>query len=228
MPVDIIVFGAIAVFVLLRLYGVLGQPMGHDDRHDRNHSNKPKDSRDTSFDLGGNVIELTPRELKQSDPKEDDFAKEDQSLSADVKAGVQAIRAEERSFRMKHFLEGASVAFDMVMESFNKGDRETLRNLLSANLYQEFTKEMDERSKQESYTETTLVSVVEVLPTDVTLEQRKARISVRFITEQIHVLRNRDGSTLKDSASAIEQVEDVWVFERDVRSQNPNWSIVGI
>ncbi len=217
MPVDLIVLAAVAVFILLRLYGVLGQNIGHDE---------PPMTRDATFDGDNKVIELTPQQLENAIQEAVADEEPEDELDGGIQDGVRKIRTEDRSFRMKPFLEGAKVAFEMVMESFSADDRETLKSLMSKQVYEVFHKELQARQDADEYTDTTLISILEAEPAAIEVHNRKASITVRFVTEQIQVNRTKDGETVKDSTSAIEQVEDEWVFTRDLRSNNPNWQIV--
>ena len=216
MPVDLIVLAAIAVFVLLRLYGVLGQKMGHDQNA----------SRDSTFDSNSKVIELTPRELDIAPAEEDEADEVEDALDDGIKEGVAAIRKEDNGFRVKDFVGGATAAFEMVLEGFAKDDRDVLKSLLSKEIYTDFVAELKKRKTQDEYTETTLVSILESEVTEITMKDRKAIITVTFVSEQIQAERTKSGETVKDSTSSIEQVEDSWTFQRDLRSSNPNWTII--
>jgi predicted lipid-binding transport protein (Tim44 family) len=58
------------------------------------------------------------------------------------------------------------------------------------------------------------------------LQETSARIGVRFSTEQVNVVRNRDGGVVDGDPGVAEDVIDIWTFERDVRSPDPNWTLV--
>lgn len=223
MPVDLIVLAAVAVFILLRLYGVLGQNVGHDES---------RQGRDATFDNNNKVIELTPRELERNQEdtqKEEDTSPEPGSdVPEHLRDQVREIRTQDPSFRMKHFLEGANSAFEMILESYSKDDRDTLRHLLSKSLYEEFVDELKQRRQAERYTDTTLVSIEEAEPVRVELEDKKVSIAVRFLTEQISVDRTPEGEKIEGTTTPIEQVEDEITFTRDLRSLNPNWKIVSM
>ena len=215
MPVDLIVLAAIAVFVLLRLYGVLGQKIGHDE---------PPSARDATFDTSSKVIELTPKELEKV--QEVKAEEENPDMSDALKEGIAAIRKHDAAFRLSEFSEGAKMAFEMVLESFAKADYDTLKQLLSKDLYLEFSAELKKRKNAEQYTETTLVSILEATVNDVKVKDRHATVVVNFLSEQIQTERDKSGEAVKESTSAIEQVEDTWTFTRDLRSPNPNWTII--
>jgi predicted lipid-binding transport protein (Tim44 family) len=42
----------------------------------------------------------------------------------------------------------------------------------------------------------------------------------------VTVTRNGEGKIIEGDPSDIHNVENQWVFERDVTSKNPNWKII--
>jgi predicted lipid-binding transport protein (Tim44 family) len=54
----------------------------------------------------------------------------------------------------------------------------------------------------------------------------RARLTVRFESDQINVTRNTAGDVVDGDPSRIDQVVDLWTFERDTRSRDPNWQLV--
>ena len=126
----------------------------------------------------------------------------------------------------RHFLQGARAAYEMVFDAFVKGDKQTLKMLLSDTLCQEFSRELDARKGQETQSETTLVSVKAKDITNAVLDRNTARLTVHFESEQVTVVRNSKGEIVEGNPSDIHHVEDHWVFERDVTSKNPNWKII--
>jgi predicted lipid-binding transport protein (Tim44 family) len=210
MPVDIIVLAAIAVFILLRLYGVLGQQIGNE---------KPS-LQDSSFDKDSKVIELAPK-LPEKLQVEDEGEYDDE-----IQHGLKEIRQADKAFRVQHFLEGAKTAFEMIMEALAKDDRDTLQLLLSPELFTECVAALKRRAQQEEYEETTLVSILEVTILAASLQGNDAIIKVKFVSEQVQVNRTKQGEKVENSASEIEVVEDSWVLKRDVQSTNPNWVII--
>jgi predicted lipid-binding transport protein (Tim44 family) len=53
-----------------------------------------------------------------------------------------------------------------------------------------------------------------------------ARVQVRFVSEQINVTRDAQGEVVDGDPKSIAEVVDVWTFERDTRSRDPNWELV--
>ena len=53
-----------------------------------------------------------------------------------------------------------------------------------------------------------------------------AHVTVEFITDQVKVTRAADGSVVDGDPDKIETVTDLWTFERDIATQDPNWHLV--
>lgn len=220
MPADIILLAAIAAFVLLRLRGVLGQKIGHDQppampdivkKEERVIHLKPSAE---AMPLKEPAAEVLPPEESLSQYKEA------------VAASVGEFRKIDRQFSMKEFLDGAKAAFDMVHEAFRTDDRETLKALLSKDIFKDFAGELDNQKQSNEHAESTLVAVLSAEPVQAELEKSKARITVAFASEQIFVTRNTEGAVVEGSPSQVQRIEDEWVFERDLRSTNPNWTVI--
>jgi predicted lipid-binding transport protein (Tim44 family) len=58
------------------------------------------------------------------------------------------------------------------------------------------------------------------------LEDSVASLTLRFNSEMIHALRTKDGVVTEGDDKAVRTVEDVWTFERDTKSRDPNWKLV--
>ena len=58
------------------------------------------------------------------------------------------------------------------------------------------------------------------------LTGRTASLTLRFRSQMIQGVVSRDGETVEGDDKAIREVEDIWTFERDVGSRDPNWKLV--
>ena len=57
------------------------------------------------------------------------------------------------------------------------------------------------------------------------LKKKHAAITLKIVSEQIHVERDEGGAIISGNASQVERVEDEWTFERDLGANNPNWIV---
>lgn len=215
---DIVILALIAGFILLRLRSVLGSKTGNDlpSYFDRPLPIAPEKQEP--------IVQLDEKSLKAKRDEPDAYmATLDNAVVAEV---ISAIKVKDPQFTASHFLDGAKGAFEMVFDAFAKGDRQTLKMLLSDNVLKEFSGAIDARGLQDNKTETTLVSVKAKDITDASLTGSTAHITVHFSSEQVSVVRNGKGEIVEGNPSDILPVEDHWVFERDITSRNPNWKII--
>lgn len=219
---DILFFAMVAAFIAFRLRSVLGRKTGHE---------RPRAdpiSRRTTAQAGergaaDNVVPL-PERAPAPPPVEE---------PAPVAAGggpargeIAAIRRADPSFDPQHFLQGAKVAFGMIVEAFAKGDRAGLRPLLADEVLAQFVGAIDARERAGHTLTTELVGVRDAEIVAAALEGTRARVTVRFTSEQINVTRNAAGEVVEGDPRHIDTVVDVWTFERDTRSRDPNWQLV--
>lgn len=216
---DLVILALIAGFILLRLRSVLGDKTGNDTS---SYFSKPSRAYPENLE---SVVQLDEKSMKPKPKDEPDtyFATLTDNAVMD---GINAIRNKDPQFTATRFLGGAKGAFEMVFDAFNKGDKQTLKMLMSEPLSQEFSKVIEDSEAQETRTETTLVSVVAKEITKATLHLNTAQLTVLFVSEQVSVTRNKAGDIVGGDASEIKTAEDHWVFERDVSSKNPNWKII--
>jgi predicted lipid-binding transport protein (Tim44 family) len=213
---DIIFLGLIAVFVALRLRSMLGKDGGLDPR-DMWHQ--------ASRDVNPERSVFTPDRTAKK-PEVEDIVPQALESNAVVTAGLKAIRAADTNFSTTDFVAGAKLAFEWIVEAFAKADKDRLRALLSDERYRHFEGEIDARGKDGMKHETTLVSILSADITEAQLAGVKAQITVQYTSEQVSVTRDKDNAIVSGDLSALEKVIDVWTFERDVSSRDPNWKII--
>lgn len=215
MSADLIVLAAIAIFILLRLRSVLGQKIGHDQ------SSKLKES---PVDEEARIVHASP---KKQDIEETlrEALRRPEIIPEELKDDVAAIRAVDPGFSLEDFVKGAKAAFEMVVQAFAKDERDTLKQLLSKDLFQQFKDSLEARKKDETYEEVTLVAILKSDVARITVKKNVAEITMHFESEQIRVMRDKNKKIIEGDPSAIQTADDEWTFERDLRSNNPNWTI---
>jgi predicted lipid-binding transport protein (Tim44 family) len=139
---------------------------------------------------------------------------------------IRQIKKKDSLFKVTTFLEGATLAFEMILEAFAKNDATTLKKLLGQELYNEFEATIEDRKNHGETLETTLVKIESVQLIGGHLKSNLATLIVKFQTEQIHVTRDKEGKIIDGSPKQIEQLVDVWTFERDITKSNPNWILI--
>lgn len=215
---EILVLAMIAGFLVLRLRRVLGRRTGHEQPPDR----FPREVEDT----GDTVIPLPDRSASDgADPEAEAPPLPPQSAAGEP-SGLTQIKIADPAFKEDEFLDGARIAFEMILEAFARGDKKQLRTLLGAGIYDDFAQEIDRREQAGERLETTLVSFVLADIVAAGVEAHKSRVTVKFLTEQVNVLRDAADATIEGDASTVSKITDLWTFERDTRSRDPNWQLV--
>ena len=182
---DIIIFAVIAVFIIYRLRSVLGKRTG--------------------FQKNINQQEFVKKETKPTEIKIPQLKESEQKL--------EAVYKKVSSFNHKEFLEGAKKAFEIIITAFNKGDKSTLKNLVSKDVYNAFEGAINSGSNNpNSQFYSLVIDGVE----DAKVEGGKISIAVNFSSEQI----------LSDNEDSIVKNKDTWVFEKPESSTGPAWLLV--
>lgn len=209
---DLVLLALVAGFILLRLRSTLG--------HNAELPETPLPRQPQP--------EIQPEQLVAQQQMADD---EDASyiaanLPESLADKIKEVRRIDPSFRARAFLEGAKMAFEMVIDAFSKGDRKTLKLLLAPAVFNGFNDEINRRKAANTTHETTLIAITSAEMADASVAGSTVKITVKFRSEQVNLVRSNDGAIIEGDPSEIEQVDDVWTFERDAKSNDPNWRLV--
>ncbi|NQV44000.1 MAG: Tim44 domain-containing protein [Rhodospirillales bacterium] len=222
--IDIILFAMIAAFLIFRLRNVLGRRDGHEGS--LSDPTKPRgEKKATNHDDGedSNVVQLADRDQNDGWP----VMEENTETSDDPLAnGLTDIRRAEPSFNPGEFMEGAATAFEMILNAYSAGETAVLKNLLSPEVYGNFSQAIRGREQAGEVLEDTLVDIKNAEIVEALLESHQATVTVKFISEQVNVTRDEGGDVVDGNPNAIITVTDFWTFGRDTRSKDPNWTLV--
>lgn len=200
----------VAAFLILRLRSVLGRRTGNE--RDRQDPFNPKPEAESDAD---NVVAL-PQRAKLGTDLED-------APPGSVAAGLTQIKLADPSFEEKYFVNGARAAFEMIVEAFARGDKDTLRPLLANDVYDRFVGAINAREARKETLETRLLSLNAADITEARMNGSVAEVTVEFVSEQVNLTRNAEGEVIDGDPDQIESVVDIWTFRRDTRSDDPNW-----
>lgn len=220
---DIILFAAVAAFFVFRLRGVLGKRMGHDKPPSDPFRKRSAESDEEK------VISLPDRNKAESDeeaPEPSGAAEEPEVAGTPLEAGLMQIKLADKNFDEEPFLAGARAAFEMIIATFANGDAKALRPLLSNDVYGDFSGAIAERSAAGQTLETTLVGVSEAEIIEAELQARTAFVTIKFVSEQINVVRDKKGEVVEGDPTGVTKITDIWTFARNTRSRDPNWTLV--
>ncbi len=148
------------------------------------------------------------------------------SEGSEVARGLDAIANRAAGFTASSFIRGASAAYEMVLEAYAKADKPALKPLLSRELFDSFASAMDARKSQNQSATFQFVGVKSATIKRAALNGKQAQIDVDFVAEMISATMDPSGAVVDGDAKAIRTVTDLWTFERDVTSKDPNWKLV--
>ncbi len=128
------------------------------------------------------------------------------------------------NFNKESFLTSAKKAFELIVTSFAKGDTQTLEMLVNSKLYKKFQEIINKRADEGITSETDFIGFDSAEITHAEISKNNiAKITVKFISEQVNLLRNKEGEVIEGDEQYIQNITDVWTFERALTSTSPNW-----
>lgn len=209
-----------AVVVFMQLRNVLGKRNGH-ERHPgeiyRRADTEAASENDNVITLPGRG-ETAANAYKQIDQ----VSKPDTELNRNLRA----IKDAAPIFDAVEFLNGARMAYEMIVMAFADGDRKTLKNLLSKDVYEGFDAAVTERESRGESIRTNFVGIENIDYVAAELRDNMAHITVKLVSQLITSTVDKAGEVIDGDADAVVEVKDVWTFARDVRDRDPNWKLV--
>ena len=179
---DIIIFAGIAAFLVFRLKKVLGKRTGFEKNQKTN------------------IGEKSPQKnSEQPIPKLPDNL-------AELKKAYQVLK----HFDHNKFLEGAKSAFETIINAFNSGDKKTLKNLLTKDVYRSFEKAIDEKHDDQEWQ---FYSIAIEKVEKVKIDTPYINICINFISEQF---KDNNENTLTKKL-------DTWTFQKRINTDDPKW-----
>jgi predicted lipid-binding transport protein (Tim44 family) len=234
---DIILIGLVAVFLILRLRAVLGKRTGSERPPSRDPFTPPPPPAGSTPRIGDapaqsgndNIIPL-PNADAPAQQRPSSAVNAPGGIRAAVlppaSAGVAAIRSVDPAFDPLAFTAGARAAFTTIVEAFAKGDTQQLRPLLDGPTFSSFEAAIRGRTERHEKAETTLIGFEASDISAAEMESSNAQVTVRFVSEQINVVRNAEGQIAEGNPNEVQKVIDLWTFRRNTRSGDPNWQLV--
>jgi predicted lipid-binding transport protein (Tim44 family) len=222
-----VIFLTLAVVIFLKLRSVLGQRTGRERPPYDPYSTRDAvrgATNDNVVTLPGRAAEATQKPVEPGETVE--RWKGIAEPGSTVAAGLDAIVRDDKTFDVKHFIAGARAAYEMIVLAYAEGDRRSLKNLLSREVYDGFENAIRERESKGETVETRFVAIDKADITGAELRGRTAQVTVRFVSQLISVTRDKAGNVIEGNAEKVTDVTDVWTFARELTSRDPNWKLV--
>jgi predicted lipid-binding transport protein (Tim44 family) len=206
----IVILAMVAIFLGLRLYAVLGKRTGHEQVFTNPAEDRP-------------AAPITlPRAIEPA-AESRDF--QPRAIEGRAQNGLRALIAADPGFDVTQFLDGSKAAYRLILESFWKGDEETLGWLTEDHVREAFADSIRQRTEAGHTLDNRLVSIERALITDAEVAGRVARVTVAFDADIAAVTRDAEGNVVAGSLSDAVETHDVWTFTRTLKSNDPNWKL---
>ena len=140
-------------------------------------------------------------------------------------------RKSETEFDMeqkKRFLQGAEIAYETIINSFAKGDKKNLKDLLTKEMRENFESAIEERNSKNIKSELTFIGIKSSVIQKFEKTATALFFTVKFVSEIISVKKDKDSNVIEGDPNKIKTVIDHWKFTRKTSSMNPNWYLAEI
>lgn len=204
--ITLLVLAGITVFLVLRLKNVLGTKTGLEKKPEPVFGKRGEDDA---------APDRTP-------------AKDKAPIAGPHAAAFEAMRKLEPDFSPSEFAEGAKRAYEMLLMAFENGDKATLENYLSPDVYQDFAAAIDARADKGLTVDARFVGVREAKILDARFdpEEEIAEIEMRFVGELVTVVRDSEHRVVEGDPNELRRETDHWTFGRRMGASDPNWLLI--
>ncbi len=209
-PIDLVLFGMIAAFLVLRLRSILGKRQGFE---------RPAQPLQPVRPAVGPIIEA------RAEPPQPEAAQTVPDATSPTGQALAEMRGLDRSFDPARFLTGADQAFRLIVAAFAAGNRVGLRALLSDETYKAFEQAISAREKAGETQVSEIKSMQNLSIEAAELKGKVGSITVRIVSDQISYTTDKDGKPVTGT-DAVTEITDLWTFERDLSQQDPTWRLV--
>ncbi|MCB5199203.1 Predicted lipid-binding transport protein, Tim44 family [Loktanella sp. DSM 29012] len=209
--IQLLVLAGIAIFLVLRLRGVLGTREGFE---------KPPVPLDKPAPAKRDF------EVIEGGPDRDIIDHADEGTSTAL--ALAEMKRIDPSFNVGEFLSGARQAYEMILMAFERGDLDEVKPFISEDIEAAFTSVIHDRADKGLTVDATFVGISELKLRDATFDQstKEAELTIRFGGELAYVVRDHGGDIVDGDPNAIKKQKDVWTFARVMDSGDPNWRLV--
>ena len=134
------------------------------------------------------------------------------------------IEAEEK----ENFIRGAEIAYESIITAFAKGDKKSLKSLLTPRMATNFNQAISEREDKGIKSELTFIGMKDSSLEKYEKVQDNIFATVKFVSDIISVKKDKNENIIEGNPDRIKTVTDHWKFSKKVTSNSPNWYLAEI
>jgi len=219
-----IFFLVAAVLIFFQLRSVLGRRTGNEKPPRDLYGSADPVNGPTPPDAG-KVVTLPRRDTAE---EEDRFAAIDTFTPAGtpLNDSLREVSKADPAFNPKEFVNGARMAYEMIVMAFAEGDRKSLKGLLSREVYEGFDAAISDREAKGEKVKSTFVGIDKADILSAEMKGTESFITMRIVSQMISATYDKAGTLIDGDAEAVAEISDLWTFARDTRSRDPNWKLV--
>ena len=164
------------------------------------------------------------RKTGHQDKVYSNFAEKD--FSNFKKAEEETLKKSPEDFNSKEkkqFLKGAEIAYETILTSFAKGDKDSLKSLLTEKMQANFSSAIEDRNSKKIKSELTFVGMKSSAIEKFDKTAEAIFLTVKFVSEIISVKKDKDNKVVEGDPNKIKTVIDHWKFTKKISSKSPNW-----
>ena len=208
---QLLILAGVALFLIFRLKNVLGTRDGFEPKVKDVDSTKIEERKNTEDSSDNNLDEEATEYLF------------DDKNSANALTKIKEI---EKNFSLTDFLGGAGSAYEMILMAFQSGKISPVETFLSADVKENFEEAVQEREQKGLSIDADFIGLRDTAVKNISFRDGVAEISVSFLADVKSVVKNNNGEIIEGEEADTKKQFDVWVFSREIGSDNPNWILV--
>lgn len=207
--VEILLFAVLSAYLFYRLWSVLGTRTGNEKQRNWGIT-----------DNSDNIIVMPKRsatikeEQNEQESLENKFAKEEELLKQKFK-----------DFSLQKFEKTSKNVFKFVVNAFAESSIEKLSDLVDEKIYKGFEQAIKNR-KKEKQTLDIKIKNVESEATEIFVLDDRAKINIRFTSDQLIVTKNSDGEIVENIEGLTNRMIDIWTFSKEFGSKDNAWLLI--
>ncbi len=128
----------------------------------------------------------------------------------------------------KEFLKGAEIAYETIITSFAKGDKQKLEDLLTKQMSNNFYEAIEERNRLKISSDLTFIGIKQSNLEKFEKVKTNLFATVKFVSEIISVKKDANNKIIEGNPDRIKTVTDHWKFTKNASSKSPNWYLTEI
>jgi hypothetical protein len=242
---DIIIFAAIAIFIIFKLKQQFGKINDEQKRDSIKKLIKEKTNQVNNSFINFNKKNNTPPQetvtLENPAPYNYQQARLELAKIADEQesAKILAKLDENLQVTLNDILRICSISAFWLLKIFNKtmetivaafaggkeGDLATLKLLLCDKIYQHFAKAIEQRNLENKILVSKIISIDSSDIIAASMNDGHASITVKLVTKQINFITDKENNILEGKKDLITIVNDCWMFTKDLTLTNSPWQV---